>query len=84
VVADSVPAERVEAVLRRSGGDLLVGLSLFDVYRDAGTLGADVRSLAYRLRFGALDRTLTDHEVAEVRERCVRAVEQEVGATLRS
>ena len=38
------------------------------------------RSLAYRLRLCASDRTLTDEEVAEVRARCIAAVEQAHGA----
>ena len=42
------------------------------------------RSLAYRLRLQAADRTLTDDEVAEVRERCVRRVEARHRARLRT
>ena len=42
------------------------------------------RSLAYRLRFCALDRTLTDGEVAELRSQCISAVESQYQATLRS
>ncbi len=42
------------------------------------------RSLAYTLRFQATDRTLTDKEISEVRERCISAVEKELAASLRS
>ena len=42
------------------------------------------RSLAYRLRFCALDRTLTDGEVAGLRSQCIAAVETKHRATLRS
>src|SRR4029077_18670103 len=80
VVADEVPAATVEATLRDRAGPLLQELWLFDVYRDPAQLGQGRRSLAYRLRFGALDRTLTDAEVAEVRARCVQAVESAHGA----
>jgi len=82
-VADEVPASEVEATLREAGGDLLVGLWLFDVYRDEAVVGAGRRSLAFRLRFNAPDRTLTDAEVAEVRARCVQAVEAAHPAQLR-
>ena len=74
VVPDAVPAAAVEATLRRAAGDLLVHLALFDVYRDAERLGDGVRSLAFALRFQAADRTLTDEEVAAVRQRCIDAV----------
>lgn len=82
VVADSVPAAQVEATLRRAAGELCESVVLFDVYRGAG-LSQGSRSLAYRVRFCALDRTLTDAEVAELRARCIEAVESEFQATLR-
>jgi phenylalanyl-tRNA synthetase beta chain len=83
VVPDAVPAGAVEATLREAAGVLLEGVRLFDVYRDPAHVGEGRRSLAFRLRFAALDRTLTDPEVAEVRARCVAAVESAHGATLR-
>ena len=41
------------------------------------------RSLAYRLRFCAVDHTLTDAEVGDLRRRCIEAMEQAFGAVLR-
>ena len=82
VVDDATPASAVEERLREAGGALLVDLRLFDVFRGP-QLGEDKRSLAYRLRFNALDHTLTDEEVGEVRRRCIEAVESSLPATLR-
>jgi phenylalanyl-tRNA synthetase beta chain len=82
VVADGVPADRVAARLQQAGGDLLESVTLFDVFRGPG-LPEGHRSLAYRLRFCAQDRTLTDEEVGELRRACVEAIERELGATLR-
>jgi phenylalanyl-tRNA synthetase beta chain len=82
VAPDSVPASAVADTLRAAGGDLLTELHLFDVYR-GGQLEPGTRSLAYRLRFNALDRTLTDEDVAVVRRQLVEAVEAAHGATLR-
>jgi phenylalanyl-tRNA synthetase beta chain len=82
VVDDAIPAAAVEATLRSAAGELLVDLRLFDVYRGE-SLGAGRRSLAYRLRLQAADRTLTDAEVGELRARCIRQVEAAHGATLR-
>ena len=82
VVADEVPADRLAEELARAGGDLLESVTLFDVYRGASVPDGR-RSLAYRLRFCALDRTLTDGEVGELRRTCVEAVERTLGATLR-
>jgi phenylalanyl-tRNA synthetase beta chain len=83
VVEDSVPAAQVETTLAEAAGELCESVELFDVYRGAG-VSEGSRSLAYRLRFCALDRTLTDAEVAELRARCISAVEAQYRASLRS
>jgi phenylalanyl-tRNA synthetase beta chain len=62
---------------------MLARLDLFDIYRGSG-ITETARSLAYRLRLQAPDHTLTDAEIAEVRERAIRAVTDATGATLRS
>ena len=82
VIDDTIPASAVEAALRRAAGDTLVSLHLFDVFRDADRLGTGRRSVAWRLRLQAADRTLTDAEVGEIRATCIEAA-QTSGATLR-
>lgn len=79
---DSVIAEKVEKAIKQAAGSLLVDLALFDVYRGPG-VAADARSLAYRLRLQALDRTLNDAELTEVRSKIIAAVGK-LGATLRA
>ncbi len=83
VVDDTVPAAAVEATIRSAGGDDLVRVALFDVFRGA-QLGDDCRSLAFSLRLQATDRTLTDNEVGEVRQRVIDAVVAAHDASLRS
>jgi phenylalanyl-tRNA synthetase beta chain len=82
-VDEAIPAAAVEATLRDAAGPLLDDLRLFDVYRGPA-LSEGRRSLAYRLRFCAIDRTLTDEEVAEARRRCIEAVESTHAARLRA
>jgi phenylalanyl-tRNA synthetase beta chain len=82
VVKDAVPAGSVERTLRKAGGDLLESIELFDVYRGP-SVAEGARSLAFRLRFCALDHTLTDREVGELRARSIAAAEQAHGAVLR-
>jgi len=81
-VPDGVQASQVRSTLLASGGDELRSVELFDIYRgdqmDPGT-----RSLAYRLRLQADDRTLTDEQVADIRQRCIDAVEHAHSAVLR-
>jgi phenylalanyl-tRNA synthetase beta chain len=82
VVEDQVPAGSVGRTLRRAGGELLESVDLFDVYRGP-SVDDGARSLAFRLRFCAPDRTLTDDEVGGLRTRCVDAVTSRHGARLR-
>jgi phenylalanyl-tRNA synthetase beta chain len=81
VLADSVAAEKLDKAIRQAAGSLLVDLALFDVYRGQGLPDA-TRSLAYRLRLQSLERTLTDEDVAQVRQK-VETATKKLGATLR-
>jgi len=81
-VDEETPAAVVESLLRSAAGDLLVDLGLFDVFRGEPVVEGR-RSLAFAVRLQAADRTLTDAEVATVRQRCIDAVESDLGATLR-
>jgi phenylalanyl-tRNA synthetase beta chain len=83
VLDEAVPAARVEAAIRQAGGTLVEGLRLFDVYR-GDQIGAAKKSLAYAVTYQADDRTLTDAEVATVRGRIVKRLEDELGAHLRA
>lgn len=83
IVDETVPADRVEGLIWEAGGCDLAAVRLFDVYRGA-QIGAGKKSLAYSLTYQAQDRTLTDEEVARIRQRIVRRLEKELGARLRS
>jgi phenylalanyl-tRNA synthetase beta chain len=82
VVDASVPAARVLEVVRAAGGRLLARAEVFDVYRGA-QIAAGRTSLAIALTFRATDRTLTDADVAPVREKIVARLAQELGGELR-
>jgi phenylalanyl-tRNA synthetase beta chain len=83
VVPEEVTGQQVEDVIRKGGGKLLRGVRLFDVYR-GGNLPPGTKSLAYALTYQVDDRTLTDDDVAKVREKIIRIAERELGAKLRS
>ncbi len=82
IVDDSLPAVRVENLIRESGGPALVNVRLFDLYRGE-QIGVGKKSLAYNLTYQAADRTLTDADAAAIRNRIVKRLETELGATLR-
>ena len=81
IVPDKTSADGVANSLRKGAGELLAGLDLFDIYRGAG-LPDNSRSLAFRLRVQAADRTLNEAEIAKVRADCIALVNK-VGGALR-
>ncbi len=83
VVKDSIPAADVEAVIRATGGDLLKGVTLFDVYT-GDPIPAGYKSLAYSLVYQTDERTLTDREVAQLHAKIVKACERALDAKLRA
>jgi phenylalanyl-tRNA synthetase beta chain len=82
VVSEKVSASTIQKAIRQAAGNIVVDVSLFDVYRGKG-VAEDSRSLAFRIRLQAPDRTLTETEVAEARAKSIAAAEKN-GATLRS
>ncbi len=82
VVDEAIPSEQVRAVIQNAAGDLLIEVRLFDLFRGE-QVGADKKSLAYALVYQAVDRTLTDKEVAKLRARIVKQLESELNAKLR-
>jgi phenylalanyl-tRNA synthetase beta chain len=83
VVDESVPAGRVADLIRQAGGKIVTEVRLFDVYHDE-KIGLGKKSLAYSLTYQAVNKTFTDKDVAGMRLRILRRLEQEVGAVLRS
>jgi phenylalanyl-tRNA synthetase beta chain len=81
VIDEDVPAEEVRSAVIKGGGELLRSARVFDLYRGE-QVGSGRKSLALRLSFRASDRTLTDEEVAGLRER-IRAELEAIGGALR-
>ena len=82
VVDDSVTAADLEAALREGAGELLESVRLFDVYT-GDQVGPGKKSLAYRLRFRAPDRTLTVEETSAARDAAVAVAAARCGAVQR-
>lgn len=82
VVGEQVPAAEVAEALRSGAGALLESVRLFDVYVGE-QVGPGRRSLAYTLRFRAVDRTLTADEVTGARDAAVAEAARRTGAVLR-
>lgn len=87
---ESILAGTVEALIRKSAGELCESVELFDLFK-GGSLPEHTRSLAFRVTYrdplAAAQpdkaRTLTDKEVDACHARVISAAKTELGATLR-
>lgn len=82
VVAETVPADAVTDALRDGAGELLEDVRLVEVYTGP-QVGEGNKSLNFRLRFRAADRTLTEDEATAARMAAVASAAGRVGATQR-
>jgi phenylalanyl-tRNA synthetase beta chain len=69
--------------MRRTSGELLESVELFDEFRGEG-LAQGTRSLAWRLTFRHSQRTLRDKEVEGRRQKLLTVLEKELGVRQRS
>lgn len=83
VVGASVTAEDVRTTILTSGGEIVVEVKLFDLYQGE-QIEEDKKSLAFSVVYQHPERTLTDFEVAERRDKIVKQLETQFGAKLRS
>ncbi len=81
-VPKDVASQKVAAAITSAAGKLLAELDLFDAFY--GKEDDSARSLAYRLRLQSDSGTLTEEEIARVRQDCIENVNKLTGSTLRS
>lgn len=82
VVDEEITGERVRSLIRETGGALLQRVVLFDIYRGE-QVPPGKKSLAYQLTFQASDRTLSDSDATQAREKIVARLQKEIGAQVR-
>jgi phenylalanyl-tRNA synthetase beta chain len=82
VVPETAPAASVAEAIRSAAGPELVSVRLFDIYRGS-PLSTDEKSLAWRLRFQADDRTLTEPEI-EAAVAAITAGVRAIGGRIRT
>jgi phenylalanyl-tRNA synthetase beta chain len=83
VVSAEVPAGELLSAIREGAGDLLERVVLVDDYRGSNVAEGH-KSLTFALRFRAADRTLTQVEASEARDKAVELAHQRFGATIRA
>jgi phenylalanyl-tRNA synthetase beta chain len=83
IVPEDVPAANLVAAAREAAGEELRDMRPFDVYHGE-QVGDGRKSIAFAVNFQSSERTLTDEDAAELRERIVAALADRFGAELRA
>ena len=82
LLSEEISVEEVDTVIRKGGSGLLVDAYLFDLYTGKN-IPQGKKSIAYRLTYQALDRTLTVEEVDSVHAQVIETLKKEIGARIR-
>ena len=82
VVPEEVLAGEVERFIQHTGGELVVDVCLFDVYRGK-QIASKSKGLAFSIRYQSPRRTLTDTEVEDVQQKIIAALQEDFRAELR-
>ena len=82
IVEEKVSGDMIKHLISRLAHDIIASVILFDLYRGK-SIPEGCQSMAFRIRYQAVDRTLTDEEVQEVHSRVADALVRELGATMR-
>jgi phenylalanyl-tRNA synthetase beta chain len=81
LVAEEVPAQSLVEATSRAAGELMEQARVFDEFT-GGSVGDGHKALAIRYRLRALDRTLEQKEIGDIRSEMIAAAAT-IGATLR-
>ncbi len=82
VVDKKVAAEELQKVIKNSGGKLLQGSKVFDIYTGTG-IPEDKKSIAITVELGDSSKTLTDEEISSVIDKITENLANKFGASLR-
>jgi phenylalanyl-tRNA synthetase beta chain len=82
IVDEDVPVGEILKEIRKIESELIEEVSVFDVFK-GGSVQKGKKSVAVSLILRALDRTLTDLEVDEVKKNGLNRLQLAIGAELR-
>ncbi|MFT4566685.1 MAG: phenylalanyl-tRNA synthetase beta chain [Saprospiraceae bacterium] len=83
VIANERTYQEMERIIQSKGGKLLQSVELFDIYKDAESLGQDLKSYAVSLTFVDHVKSLQDKVLDKIMANIIRELEAKMGAKLR-
>ena len=82
LINEQIEYAQIENIAKQQMGDLLKGISLFDIYRDK-KIGEDKKSYAISLTLQDEGKTLTDDKLEKMMSKLIAQLEMQLGAEIR-
>jgi phenylalanyl-tRNA synthetase beta chain len=82
IVDEGILSKDLETEIRRSGGEMVEKVQLFDLYKGS-QVPAGKRSLAFTIWYRSSEKTLTEEEVGKVHKKILEGLRERYGAELR-
>ena len=82
IVDKNITCQEIQKIIKANGGKLLLDSKVFDLYEGKG-IPEGKRSLAFKIRLGANDHTLTDEEIMQELTKITDALNKKYNAELR-
>ena len=82
IVDNNTTVESIERQIKKSGGNNLNIVKVFDIYKGKG-IDEDKKSVSIALNFGKMNETLTDEEINSLMEKIIKDLEKKLNAELR-
>ena len=83
IVKKDISSETIINIIKKAGGRLLANVEVFDLY-NGENINRDEKSIAFKLTFSDIDRTLTEKEVMEIFNKIIIDVTNKLDAKLRN
>lgn len=83
IVDEKVSVGELLQIVAKGGGNMMQDCCIFDIYRNETALGIGKKSVAIKMVFRLLERSLLEEEVAAKINRILTKLTSEVGAKLR-
>ncbi|MBO5212922.1 MAG: phenylalanine--tRNA ligase subunit beta [Clostridia bacterium] len=83
VCDEALEVGTIEKIMKKASTGIVESIKLFDIYRGA-QVGESKKSVSFKVSLRAADRTLNDQEADSAVKKILKALERELGITLRA
>ncbi len=83
VCDEALEVGTIEKIMKKASTSIVESIKLFDIYRGA-QVGESKKSVSFKVSLRAADRTLNDQEADSAVKKILKALERELGITLRA